>query len=115
MLFTARRWFRITKTQLKNLTASLLDEVCHDVCVESQLLQLTDENLNEKMAIRSDEARVDIASRSFWVTVQLVFFDGGYLPQSLNAMFTWTLQKHINSTKKKKRRIPTNVYVSRTR
>ena len=97
MLFTARRWFRITKTQLKNLTASLLDEVCHDVCVESQLLQLTDENLNEKMAIRSDEARVDIASRSFWVT-----------------MFTWTLQKHINSTKKKKRRIPTNVYVSRT-
>ena len=39
----------------RNLTASLLDEVCHDVCVERQLLQLTGENLNEKMAIRSDE------------------------------------------------------------
>ena len=61
--------------QVRNLTASLLNEVCHDVCVEPQLLQLTGENLNEKMAIRSDEARVDIAARSFWVTGQMVFFD----------------------------------------
>ena len=27
------------------------------------------------MAIRSDEARVDIAARSFWVTGQMAFFD----------------------------------------
>ena len=27
------------------------------------------------MAIRSDEARVDIAARSFWITGQVTFFD----------------------------------------
>ena len=54
--------------QARNLTAGLLDEVCHGKCVEPQPLQLTGENLNEKMVIRSDEARVDITQRSFWVT-----------------------------------------------
>ena len=61
--------------QVRNLTAILLDEVCHDVCVELQLLQLTGKNLNEKMAIRSDKARVHIATRSFWVTGRMEFFD----------------------------------------
>ena len=61
--------------QVRNLTAFLLDEVCQDVCVEPQFLQLNGENLNEKMAVRSDEARVDIAARSFWVTGLIAFFD----------------------------------------
>ena len=61
--------------QVRNLTANLLIEVCHDVCVKPQLLQLSGENPNEKMTIRSDEARVDVAVRSFWVTGQMVFFD----------------------------------------
>ena len=61
--------------QVRNLTASLLDKVCHDICVEPQLLQLTVEKLNEKMAIRSDEARVNIAARSLWVTGKMAFFD----------------------------------------
>ena len=52
----------LTHNQVRKLTASLLDEVCHDVCVEPQLFQLTGENLNEKMAIRSDEVRDDIAA-----------------------------------------------------
>ena len=65
----------LRQNQVRNLTASLLNEVCHDVCVEPQLLQLTRENLNEKMAIRSDEAPFDIAARSFWVTGQMAFFD----------------------------------------
>ena len=61
--------------QVRNLTAFLLDEVCQDECVEPQFLQLNGENLNEKMAVRSDEARVDIAARSFWVTGLIAFFD----------------------------------------
>ena len=50
--------------QVRKLKASLLDEVCHDVCVGPQLLQLTGENLNEKMV-----------ARRFWVTGQMAFFD----------------------------------------
>ena len=42
--------------KVRNLTASLVNEVCHDVCVEPQLLQLTGVDLNEKMTIRSHEA-----------------------------------------------------------
>ena len=61
--------------QVRNLTAFLLDEVCQDECVEPQFLQLNGENVNEKMAVRSDEARVDIAARSFWVTGLIAFFD----------------------------------------
>ena len=38
--------------QVRNVIASLLDEVCHDACVEPQLLQLTGKNLNEKIAIK---------------------------------------------------------------
>ena len=34
--------------QVRNLTASQLNEVCHHVCVEPQLLQLTGENLKPK-------------------------------------------------------------------
>ena len=61
--------------QVRNLTAFLLNEVCYDVCVEPQLLQLTGENLNEQIAIRSDEAGVDIAVRGFWVTGKMAFLD----------------------------------------
>ena len=50
--------------QGRKLKASLLDEVCHGVCVEPQLLQLTGENLNEKMV-----------ARHFWVTGQMAFSD----------------------------------------
>ena len=42
--------------QVRNLTASLLDEVCHNACVEPQVLQLTGKNLNEEVAVRSYEA-----------------------------------------------------------
>ena len=61
--------------QVRNLTASLFNEVCHNVCLEPQLLQLTGKNLNEKMLIRSDEARADIAGRGFWVTGQMAFLN----------------------------------------
>ena len=95
--------------QVENLTASLLDQVFHDVFVEPQLLQLTAENLNEKMAIRSDEARADIAARSFWVTEQVAFFDVRVFNPITKRYVHMDTSKHINSTKKKKR-ITTNVY-----
>ena len=54
------------------------------------------------MAIRSDEARVDIATRSFWVTAKMAFFEVTVFKPI--AMFTWIFQKNISSTKNNKKK-----------
>ena len=53
---------------LRNVTAKLMSEVCNDVKVEPPLQQLTGESFSEKTSNRSNEARLDISSRGFWVT-----------------------------------------------
>ena len=83
---------------------------CHDVCVEPQLQQLTDENLNKKMAIRSGEARVNIAARSFWVTVQMAFFDVKIFNSITKRYVDMDTSKVYQLNKKEKKRIAKNVY-----
>ena len=61
--------------QVRNITASLLKEFCHDACIEPRLQKLTGESLNERVANTTDEARLDISARGFWTTGQLAFFD----------------------------------------
>ena len=51
-----RGFVSLRHNQVRNLTANVFDYVCHNVCVEPQLLQLTGKDLNEKMVKRSDEA-----------------------------------------------------------
>ena len=96
--------------QVRKLTASLLDEVCHNVCVEHQLLQLTGENLNEKMAIRSDEIRVDTAARSFWVTGQIAFFDVSVFNPIAKRYVYMGTSKAYQLNEKEKRGITKKVY-----
>ena len=60
---------------LRDLTASLLDEVCKDVCVEPLLVPLTGETLQFRTANTSDEARLDISARGVWGKEQRAFFD----------------------------------------
>ena len=60
---------------LRDLTASLLDEVCTDVCVEPPLAPLTGESFHYLTANRSDEARLDISARGVWCKGQRAFFD----------------------------------------
>ena len=52
--------------ELRDVTASLLSEVCHDVQVEPPLLPLSGETLQGRSANVSDEARLDISARGFW-------------------------------------------------
>ena len=61
--------------QIRDLTANLLKIICHDVLIEPALQQLTSELLHERNANITDEARVDIAPREFWISGQRVFFD----------------------------------------
>ena len=61
--------------RLRNITTSLLTEVCHDVCIEPTLQKLTGEQFEQRTANTSDEARLDIAARGFWAAGQIAFFD----------------------------------------
>ena len=79
--------------EIRDLTAELLHEVCYDVETEPKLNPVTGENFVLKTANTSDEARVDVSARSFWVRGQKAFFDVRifnptakcYSTQSLNA------------------------------
>ena len=48
--------------EIRDLTANVLSEVCHDVCIEPVLQLLTGEVLSGASAIREDAARLDIAA-----------------------------------------------------
>ena len=56
----------ICHNDLRNLTASWLHEVCHDVVVEPPLQPLTGEALVPASANRRNDARADIHARGFW-------------------------------------------------
>ena len=57
--------------KVRDLTATLLSEVCKDVELEPSLLTLNgEEQTMSKTAKKNDEVRVDICARSFWVSGQ---------------------------------------------
>ena len=51
---------------VRDLTAKLMSEVCHDVQVELHLQPLSGESLRYKSAVHEDNARVDIRAAGFW-------------------------------------------------
>ena len=70
----------------------MLSECCKDVAIEPPLQEVTGEVLPPS-AIKSDDARMDVAARGFWVKGQVAYFDvkvynpiaKTYLPKSLEA------------------------------
>ena len=61
--------------EIRDLTATLLHEVCPNTSIEPGLQPLHDEQLDHATAIRDDEARLDIKATSFWRRGQDAFFD----------------------------------------
>ena len=53
----------------------MLTETCKDVRLEPPLNPLSREVLNETTANSSNEAKVDITARGFWISGQKEFFD----------------------------------------
>ena len=51
--------------RLRNITASLLKVVCHDVRIEPILQKLTGEQFEQRTANTTDKARLDVAARGF--------------------------------------------------
>ena len=62
--------------EIRDLTATLLTEVCNDVCVEPALQPITDEVLSGATANSQAGARLDIAANGFWGgTFERTYFD----------------------------------------
>ena len=56
----------IQHNEVRDLTASLLTKVCHDVCIEPRLQALLGETLSTRSATTEDNARLDVAASGFW-------------------------------------------------
>ena len=56
----------IRHNEVRDITASLLQQVCHDVTVEPQLQPLTGEAMALRSANREDAARLDISACGVW-------------------------------------------------
>ena len=67
---------KLRHNEVRDITATLLSDVCKDVELEPSLLTLNGEQqMMRKTAKTNDEVRVDICARSFWVSGQRAFFD----------------------------------------
>ena len=58
----------IRHNEIRNLTGTLLTQVCHDVSLEPPLQPLSGEVMNNATSNRQDEAR--LAARDFWSSGQ---------------------------------------------
>ncbi len=65
----------IHHNEVRDITADLLTEICHDVEIEPTLQPLTGERLSNHTANTEDGARLDVKARGFWDRMQCAFFD----------------------------------------
>jgi len=91
------RFVSLRHNELRNFTAKVLREVCHDVSVEPIMQPITGESLPNN-ANSSEEARLDVAAQGFWTTSQLAFFDVRVFTHWSNATSTWKQRDAMNAT-----------------
>ena len=66
----------VRHNEIRDLTANLLTEVCHDVCVEPTLQPITGETFSNATANSDEGARLDVAASGFWDgRFERAFFD----------------------------------------
>jgi len=85
--------------EIRDLTANLLTEVCHDVSVEPYLQPLTGEVLSGPSSIGQDGARLDIAASGCWGgRHERTYFDvrvfNPHAPSNRCANFSTCYRKH---------------------
>ena len=89
----------IRHNEIRNLMATLLTEVCHDVRIEPGLQPVTNETLTGASANRQDGARLDIAANGFLGgTFERTFFDvrvfNPHAPSNRHTQLSSCYRKH---------------------
>ena len=65
----------IRRNQVRNITATLLNEICNDVQIEPQLQSLSGEHFDAKTANKHEDARLDISATGFCCSGQKALLD----------------------------------------
>ena len=89
----------IRHNEIRDLTATLLTEVCNDVCIEPELQPATDEELTRSTANSQAGARLDIAANGVWGgTFERTYFDvrvfNPHAPSNRHANLQSVYRKH---------------------
>ena len=95
----------IRHNEIRDITANLLTEVCHDVLVEPNLQPLTGEALAHRTSNVSEGARLDVSVNGFWGgRHEKTFLDvrvfNPHAPSNKNSSISNCYKKHENEKKR---------------
>ena len=95
----------IRHNEIRDFTAHLMTEVCHNVAVEPHLQPLTGESLHGLSSNTEDGARLDVAADGFWGSrFERAFFDvrvfNPYAPSNKRSTLQACYRKHENTKKR---------------
>ena len=95
----------IRHNDIRDFTAFLMTEVCHNVAIEPHLQPLSSETLHGTSSIIQDGARIDVAADGFWGgRFERAFFDvrvfNPYAPSNLRSTPEACYKKHENAKKR---------------
>ena len=96
----------IRHNEVRDLIASMLKDVCHDVQIEPHLQPLSAEVLSHRSAITENGARLDISARGFWGNrFERSFFDVRVFNPSAQSNRNSSLQSVYRKHEMEKKRI----------
>ena len=89
----------IRHNEIRDFTANLMSEVCHNVATEPHIKPITVETLSGASANKQDGARLDIAADGFWGSrFERAFFDvrvfNPYAPSNRQTQLYTTYRNH---------------------
>ena len=91
--------------EIRNTTAEFLSEICSDVAIEPLLQPLNGEKFERKSTLTTNEARVDVTARSFWIKGQMAYSDVRIFNPLAKCHRNLSLQAaHKNNENEKKRK-----------
>ena len=94
----------IRHNSIRDVTAKHLREVCRDMRLEPPLQPLTGEELFERSAVTTDEARCDVSARGFWSAGQVAFLEVRVFNPNTKRYVNLSLKKTYEINEKGKKR-----------